>query len=183
MTHMWWLVFSLLLAVGGALLVISRRWEAEAGMPGGRVVSVDIERDGRPAPPMVDEALGLSGRPDLLVETRQGRIPVEVKSGKAPAAPHLSHVLQLAAYCRLAEVTYGVRPRSGILQYADRGYSLPYTRALDRNLRLKIGRIRSWADRLPGRSHDEAARCAACGYASICDERLAAPRGGEGGWL
>jgi len=169
---MWWLAFAVLLSVGAALLLISRRWERGAGVPGGRIVSVDLERHAHPAPPMVDETLGLSGRPDMLVETRNGWIPVELKSGKAPAAPHLSHVLQLAACCRLTEATYGHRPRSGIVQYADRGYSLPYTRALERSLRSRIGRIRSWGDRLPGRSHDEAARCAACGYASICDERL-----------
>ena len=180
---MWWLAFFVLLVVGGTLVAVSRRWDTQVGILGGRVVSVDLARDGRAALPMVDDLLGLSGRPDLLLETRRGLVPVEIKSGKAPAAPHLSHVLQLAAYCRLAEATHGRRPRSGILQYADRGYSLPYTRALERSLLLMIGRIRAEAGRLPGRSHDEAARCASCGYASACDQRLAAPRGGEGGWL
>jgi CRISPR-associated exonuclease Cas4 len=180
---MWWLAFFPLLIVGGALVVMSRRWESEAGVLGGHVVSVDLERDGRAAPPMVDEALGISGRPDLVLETRRGWIPVEIKSGKAPATPYLSHFLQLAAYCRLAEVTYGRRPRNGILHYADRGFSLPYTRALERTLLLVIGRIRVQSHRLPGRSHDETTRCAACGYSSVCDQRLAAPRGGEGGWL
>jgi CRISPR-associated exonuclease Cas4 len=180
---MWWLAFFLLLAVGGTLVMISRRWEAETGMASSRVISVDLTRDGQPAPSMVDEALGLTGRPDLLLEARNVRVPVEIKSGKAPAAPYLSHVLQLAAYCRLAEVTYGRRPDHGILQYADRGYSLPYTRALERRLLLKIGRIRAQAGRLPDRSHEEAARCGACGYASVCDQRLDAPRAGEGGWL
>lgn len=180
---MWWLAFFLLLIVGGALMVVSRRWEAETGIADGRVVSIDLERDGRSAPPMVDKALSLSGRPDLVLETRRGWVPVEIKSGRAPATPHLSHVLQLAAYCRLAEVTYGRRPRNGILQYADRGYSLPYAHALEAKLLRMIERIRAQADRLPARSHDEPARCAACGYASACDQRLAAPRGGEGGWL
>jgi CRISPR-associated exonuclease Cas4 len=180
---MWWLATFLLVIVGGMLVATSRRWQAEAGMPGGRVVSVDLERDGRAAPPMIDERLGLSGRPDLLLETRGGWVPVEIKSGQAPATPYLSHVLQLAAYCRLAEVTYGRRPLYGIVQYADRGYSLPYTRALEANLLRGVERIRAEADRLPGRSHSEVARCAACGYSSACDQRLASPQGGEGSWL
>jgi CRISPR-associated exonuclease Cas4 len=183
MIGMWWLVSLCLLIAGGALVVISHRWEVEAGIPGGRVVSVDLERDGRAAPPMMDEALSLTGRPDLVLETRKGWIPVEIKSSKAPAMPYLSHVLQVAAYCRLAEVTYGRRPARGILQYADRGYALPYTRALERSLLLRIGWIRAQAGRLPDRSHQEAARCSACGYSSVCDQRLAAPRGGEVGWL
>jgi CRISPR-associated exonuclease Cas4 len=132
---------------------------------------------------MVDDALGLSGCADLLLETRGGWVPVEIKSGTAPATPYLSHVLQLAAYCRLAEVTYGRRPRNGILQYSDRGYSLPYTRGVEKHLLGKIEEIRAQADRLPGRSHEEAARCAACGFASACDQSLAAPRGGKVGWL
>ena len=180
---MWWLAFFLLLTVGGVLVTMSRRWEIETGVAGSRVISVDLERNGHPAPSMVDETLGLSGRPDLLLETRKGWAPMEVKSGKAPATPYLSHVLQLVAYCRLAEVTYGRRPRNGILQYADRGYSLPYTRALERNLLLKIGQIRAQAGRLPDRSHQEAARCSTCGYSAVCDQRLTASRGGETGWL
>jgi CRISPR-associated exonuclease Cas4 len=183
MISVWWLAFLLLLIAGGALVVISRRWEVEVGIPGGRVVSVDLERYGRAAPPMIDETLGLSGRPDLVLEMREGWIPVEIKSGKAPAMPHLSHVLQVAAYCRLAEVTCGRRPGRGVLQYADHGYSLPYTRALETRLRRTIERIRAQGDRLPIRSHEEAARCAACGYSSVCDQCLVAPRGGEGGWL
>ena len=186
LTNMWWLAFFLLLTMGAALLVISGRWRREAGIlgvPGSRIVSLDLARDGRPAATMVDKALGLTGRPDLLLETPGGQIPVEIKSGRAPAAPHLSHVLQLAAYCRLTEVTSGRRPHSGILQYADRGYSLPYTQALERDLLLKIGRIRARAGSLPDRSHDDVARCAGCGYASICDQRLSAARVGEGGWL
>jgi len=180
---MWWLAFFLLLTVGGVLVVMSRRWEAEAGILGGRVVSVDLERDGRAAQPMTDEALGLSGRPDLVLETRHGWIPVEVKSGKAPATPYLSHALQLVAYCRLAEVTYGRRPTHGILSYADRSYSLPYTRPLEREMLRMIGRIQVQGIQLPDRSHHEPARCAACGYTSACDQRLASRRGGEDGWL
>jgi CRISPR-associated exonuclease Cas4 len=180
---MWWPAFFLLLILGGALVALSRRWQAEAGIPGGRLISVDLERRGHSSPPLSDEHLGLTGRPDLLLETRRGWVPVEIKSGPAPARPHASHVLQLAAYCRLVEVAYGRRPPHGILQYADRGYSLAYTRGLEANLVGKIDRIRARADVLPDRSHSEPARCAGCGFQSICDQRLAARQGGEDGWL
>jgi CRISPR-associated exonuclease Cas4 len=174
---MWWLAFFLLLAAGGVLVVISRRWEAEAGIPGGRVVSVDLAGDGRPADPMTDEALGLRGRPDLVLEAGGRWTPVEIKSAQAPPMPYLSHILQLAAYCRLVEVTYGHRPSHGILHYADRTYSLPYTRPLEREMLRMIGRIQAQAGGLPDRSHQEGGRCAACGYAAICDQRLAARQG------
>lgn len=180
---MWWPAFFLFLILGGALVALSRRWQAEAGIPGGRLISVDLERRGRISPPLTDDCLGLTGRPDLLLETRGGWVPVEIKSGPAPARPYASHVLQLAAYCRLVEASHGRRPPYGILKYADRGYSFPYTRGLETNVMRAIERIRSRADELPDRSHAEAARCAGCGYQSACDQRLAARPGGEGGWL
>ncbi len=180
---MWWPVFILFLVLGWALLALSRRWQAEAGIPGGRLISVDLERHGHVSPALTDERLGLTGRPDLLLETRRGWVPVEIKSGPAPARPYASHVLQLAAYCRLVEASNGRRPPYGILQYADRGYSLPYTRGLEQSVVRMTERILARADELPDRSHDEAARCAGCGYQSTCDQRLAAHQGGKGGWL
>ncbi len=180
---MWWPVFFLLLILGGAMVALANRWQAEAGIPGGRLISVDLERHGHSTPPLNDESLGLTGRPDLLLETRRGWVPVEIKSGPAPAAPYASHVLQLAAYCRLVEATYGRRPPHGILQYADRGYTFAYTRRLETNVARTVERIRAWADKLPDRSHAEVARCAGCGYQAACDQRLAARQGREGGWL
>lgn len=180
---MWWPVFFLLLILGGALVALSHRWQAQAGIPGGRLISVDLERHGHSSPPLNDESLGLTGRPDLLLDTRRGWIPVEIKSGRAPATPHASHVLQLAAYCRLVEVAYGKRPPHGILQYADRGYTFAYTRGLETDVARTIERIRSTIDRLPDRSHAEPARCAGCGYQAVCDRQLAARQTGEGGWL
>ena len=180
---MWWLAFFFLLILGGALVAVSRRWEAQAGIPGGRLISVDLERRGRASPTLVDEGLGLTGRPDLLLGTRRGCVPVEIKSGPAPARPYASHVLQLAAYCRLVEASYGRRPPYGVLQYADRGYALPYTRALETNLRRMIDRICTQTGALPDRSHAEANRCMACGYQSACDQRLVTRPGGGGGWV
>ena len=180
---MWWLAFAVLLLIGAALLAVALRWEADAGIPGGRVVSIDLEHNGQPAPAMVEERLGLSGRPDALLELRGEHIPVEIKSGKAPAAPHRSHVLQLAAYCLLTEATYDRRPRRGILRYSDRTYSLPYTRSLERELLRVLGHMHALAGRLPDRSHEDPARCAACGYTSACDQRLAAREDEGGAWL
>ena len=180
---MWWPALFLFLILGWALVALSHRWQAEAGIPGGRLISVDLERHGHVSPALTDERLGLTGRPDLLLETRRGWVPVEIKSGPAPARPYASHVLQLAAYCRLVEASYGRRPPQGILQYADRGYSLPYTRRLETSVLRMIERIRSQADELPDRSHADTARCAGCGYQAVCDQRLAVRQGGEGGWL
>jgi CRISPR-associated exonuclease Cas4 len=166
-----WLFF-LLLILGGGLVRLSRRWSADAGVPGGRIVSVDLERHGRAASVLVDPELNLTGKPDLLMETRRGWVPVEIKSGPASARPHASHVLQLMAYCRLVQAAYGRRPPHGILQYADRGYQLPYTRRVEACLQQRIDRIRARAQELPNRSHNEPARCGACGFRLACNQRL-----------
>ena len=166
-----WLFF-LLLILGGGLLWFSRRWSADAGMPRGRLISVDLERRGRAAPVLVDPQLNLTGKPDLLLETRRGWVPVEIKSGPAPARPHVSHALQLTAYCRLVQAAHRRRPPYGILQYADRGYQLPYTRRMESRLLQLIDLIEAQAQELPDRSHNEPARCAGCGYRSTCDQRL-----------
>jgi len=166
-----WLFF-LLLVLGGGLVWLSRRWSADAGVPGGRLVSVDLERHGRAASVLVDPELNLTGKPDLLMETRRGWVPVEIKSGPAPARPHASHVLQLMAYCRLVQAAHNRRPPHGILQYADQGYQLPYTPRMETRLQQLIDRIRAQTQGLPDRSHSEPRRCAACGYRSACDQGL-----------
>lgn len=172
--------FFLLLLAGAALLWLSHRWAAQAGLPRGRLITVDLERQGRPAPALVDPELELTGRPDALLETRRGRVPVEIKSGAAPDEPHASHVLQLMAYCRLVQAAYGRRPPYGVLAYADRAFKVPYSRRAEAALRRAVRSMHALGADLPDRSHRDPARCAACGFVAMCDQRLAPA---EGGWL
>ena len=57
------------------------------------------------AEPLYASGANLAGKPDYLVRRWRYVLPVEVKSGPAPAEPYRSHVLQLAAYCLLVEET------------------------------------------------------------------------------
>src|SRR3989304_1220802 len=120
----------LLLALGALFLWFGRRQAGRLGLPAGRVVAIDTSGFTRPERPLYDRDLDLLGRPDYLVETPNGPVPVEVKAGSAPSAPYESHVLQLAAYCRLAEVSRGKRPAHGILKYGDRTFAVDYTLGL-----------------------------------------------------
>ena len=100
-------------------------------------------------------------------------IPVEVKSGPAPAKPWAGQVLQLAAYCLLVEVNYAVRPPYGILQYQDRAFAIEYSAELEDDLLDLLDDMRATAgdaDVLP--SHDQPRRCARCGVRDACDYRL-----------
>ena len=158
----------------GVLLILSgRRQLKRLGFPDGRLISLDTSQLMPVTEPLYDPDSGLTGRPDYLVQRGRSLIPVEVKSGRTPKKPHRSHVLQLAAYCRLIETTMGKRPPYGILKYADSTYKLQYTNALQQDLLTTLGAVRNAQDSSPRRSHNSPGRCRACGHLSSCDQSFA----------
>ena len=151
----------------------SARQRRSAGLPGGRVIYSDTRAWGKVEKPLYDNALGLTGKPDYLVEQNGRLIPVEVKSGRAPEAPYDSHIYQVAAYCLLVERTMGSRPPYGIIHYADRDFAVDYTHDLENALLDILAEIRRDERRDEvNRSHDNPARCAKCGFRNVCEEKL-----------
>jgi CRISPR-associated exonuclease Cas4 len=164
------------LLVGWLALRAAGRARRSAGLPAGRIVYADTG-DWRPLDkPLFSAEYGLTGKPDYLVQTRSGLIPVEVKSNAAPPRPYPSHVLQLAAYCLLVEATAGQVPPRGLIKYADATVEIDYTPALRTELLALLEAMRFHrASRAPGgvpRSHDEPRRCAGCGYRPVCGQAL-----------
>ncbi len=166
-------LFFALLALGLLLLWASRRQRARTGLPEGRVIFFDTEDLARTEQALYDPATDLVGRPDYVVRRSEGLIPVEVKSGRTPRAPYDSHILQLAAYCLLAEAVYGERPPYGVIKYPKRSFAIDYDSALETGLREVIAELRAQEEGEPDRSHESFARCRACGYRHVCDQRLA----------
>ena len=163
-----------LLALGLLLLWLARQARARSGLPQGRVIYSDTGGWGRPERSLFSRHHALTGKPDYLLAHGDDVIPVEVKSGHAPAQPYPSHILQLAAYCLLVEEHHRQRPPYGIIKYADRTFEVDYTPQLEGELLATLDRMRAdLADGDALRSHDEPHRCRACGYRSRCDERLA----------
>ncbi len=163
-----------LLLIAAAFFWISSRQRKAAGLPGGRVIYTDTRGWGKPEQPLFHASLGLTGKPDYLVEQNGQIIPVEVKSGHAPDAPYDSHIFQLASYCLLVEKTYGKRPPYGIIHYRDRDFAVDYTEELESkllDLLVEMKRDEHKTD-VP-RSHDQASRCVRCGYRKVCDQKLA----------
>jgi CRISPR-associated exonuclease Cas4 len=164
-----------------ALLVLAALffWQSDrqrkaAGLPGGRVIYTDTRNWGRVERPLFHQPLGLTGKPDYLVHQNGQIIPVEVKSGRAPDAPYDSHIFQLASYCLLVEKTYGKRPPYGIIHYSDRNFAIDYTSELESKLLEILAEMKRDHRRsnVP-RSHEQASRCARCGFRKVCDQRLA----------
>jgi CRISPR-associated exonuclease Cas4 len=163
----------LLLIFALALFFIAGRQRRRAGLPGGRVIYSDTGGWSRAEKPFYDADLGLTGKPDYLVEQNGRIIPVEVKSGRAPQAPYDSHIFQLAVYCLLVHHSTGKRPPHGILHYPGRDFAVDYTPELENALLDLIADMRVDENRAEvPRSHEEANRCRGCGFHQVCDQRL-----------
>ena len=158
------------------LLWQSSRAQKTAGLPGGRVIYTDTRAWGNKVEtPLYDGILGLTGKPDYLVEKNGRIIPVEVKSGRAPRgnAPYDSHIYQLAAYCVLVEKSMHTRPPYGIIHYENQTFAIDYTPALESALLDILAEMRRDERRAEiARSHDSQARCAHCGFRNTCDQKL-----------
>lgn len=168
------LVVLAIAALVGGWLALRRatRTRYRAGLPAGRVVYADTGDWWPPETALFSARYGLTGKPDYVVETRAGFVPVEVKARRAPPQPYPSHVLQLAAYCLLIEDRDGQAPPYGLLKYADAVFEIDYTPALRRELLALLEAMRASRTRDVPRSHAEAGRCAACGYRPVCDQSL-----------
>jgi CRISPR-associated exonuclease Cas4 len=163
----------LLFAIALVLFIISSRQKHQAGIPEGRIIYADTNSWGKLEKPLYDPDLGLTGKPDYLVEKDNQIIPVEVKSGRHPQAPYDSHIYQLAAYCLLVEHEYGKHPKYGILHYSDRTLAIDFTQSLEETIKDTIQEMQERSTRAQvNRSHEDPKRCLHCGYRSICDQSL-----------
>lgn len=178
---------ALLLLVALAARLAAARATKRAGLPRGGVVYSDTgfavgkvagtvtdERGVRQEKALVSRRHGLTGRPDYLIETPEGIVPVEAKSTRSPGArPYDSHVFQLAAYCLLVEEALGARVPYGVLRYRDAEVSVEYTPELKEELLALLEEMRAAREAEEvHRSHDDPRRCARCGVRDFCDEAL-----------
>ncbi|GAB4419575.1 MAG: CRISPR-associated protein Cas4 [Anaerolineales bacterium] len=168
------LIALLLFLIALVLFWQSSRQQRQAGLPGGRVIYTDTDGWGKVELPLYSRVLNLTGKPDYLVRQGKHIIPVEVKSGRAPKSPYDAHIFQLASYCMLVEKTYGKRPPYGIIHYPDRDFAIDFTPELEAALTdILVEMQRDEIKDSVNRSHEQAARCARCGFRNLCDQRLA----------
>lgn len=156
-----------------ALWLWARRSRWRSGLPPGKLVYSDTGIQHQLEQPLYSRRYQLTGRPDYLMEESGHIIPVEVKSSLSPESPYLSRQLQLAAYCPLVEDIYGQAPHYGVLRYRDRTRIINYTPE-QREILLTIVRSmrQDYGSRRVSRSHENPARCRACGFHSRCRETL-----------
>ena len=152
----------------------ANRGIARSGIPEGRVASQDADRRRELHRPLVSLRYGLTGKPDYMVETAEGLVPVEVKSRNSlSSGPYASDSAQLTAYCVLVEDAIGVTPPYGVIQYADRPWRIQYAPQAREQL-LQVIEEMHGVRGSPSvhRSHTQPGRCRACGFRGVCEERI-----------
>ena len=167
-----------LLLLSGLLLYLALRLRRRAarnqrmsGLPEGKLVYADTGRWSAVAKPYFSKRYRLTGKPDYLVKTDDGLVPVEVKRSAAPPGGRAydSHVMQLAAYCLLIEEVDGETPPHGFIRYADATVQIDWTEDLRDLLLDTLEEMRDDLGRRDvARSHNDPARCAACGVRHGC---------------
>lgn len=160
------------LLLAALLLFWGLRLRRKTGLPWAPVVAQDT--DGYTLDkPLFARRIGLTGRPDYLLDLRGRTIPVEVKPSRRAARPYESDLIQLAAYCLLVEETSGEAPPYGLLRYAEQTFRLDYTSQVRDELLTLLDEMRA-ALQSPAstRSHDDPRRCLGCGFFDQCDEAI-----------
>jgi CRISPR-associated exonuclease Cas4 len=163
----------LLVAIALALLFLAARLRTRASLPAGDLIYSDTGAWRRNDRVLFSKRYALSGKPDYLINATGAVIPIEVKSGPAPAQPREGHVLQLAAYCLLVEDQLGATVSKGLIRYDDRHFVIAFDDTLRRRLFAALDDMRGCFDRDgAARNHTDPRRCTRCGVRESCDERL-----------
>ena len=172
------LVLATTLAVLAVVLfALNRHVRTRIGIPAGEIFYQDLGGQPFQAEVLRSSFWGISGKPDCLIRTTEGVVPVEFKrSKKAPAGGGIypNHAIQNLAYCALVEDQMHVRVPYGLVIYAGRQVRrVEYNDANKRWLAEVIAEVR-YAAGLPSvrRNHRLAGRCSGCGLRASCLERL-----------
>jgi CRISPR-associated exonuclease Cas4 len=162
-----------LLGASVLLLALSARLGRRHGLPAGKVVYSDTGAEQVPSRALYSRRYGLAGKPDYLLATEGGLVPVELKPERTDPEPVESHLLQVLAYCLLVEETEGRPPPYGLLRYRDDTFKVDYNAETRLYIEGVIEDMREARKQTEvHRSHEQPPRCRGCGYREICEESL-----------
>ena len=169
---------AILVAGAAALLVLGilserdyRRDQAKGRLVPGKLVASDLSGHGEL---LHDPEWDLHGRPDYVLETKSGFVPVEVKASRTPEHPHPNHRLQLACYLRLIEAKTGKAPEYGLLNYPDGVFRVAWDEPQKAELKATLDRIaQARAAGQADRDHGHVGRCLGCARRDACGQKLA----------
>ena len=166
-----------LTTIAVVLFLLAAQSRKRIGIPAGALVYQDLPGQPFDGKSLRSHALGISGKPDCLIRTVAGIVPVELKYASRPPGRgevYPSHMIQALAYCALVEDQIKVPAPYALVIYAgQRVRRVEFTQQrrrwlLDTIRQLELARERQLANR----NHDHPARCARCGVRSRCDQAL-----------
>jgi CRISPR-associated exonuclease Cas4 len=159
------------------LFLLAARLRKKTGIPAGEVFYQDLPGQPFFGKPLRSNALGISGKPDCLVQTVDGVVPVELKNSNRPparGAVYANHLIQALAYCALVEDQMKVRVPYALVIYAGQQVrKVMFTEErrqwlLETIHEVEVARARLAADR----NHEHRGRCVGCGVRAKCDQAL-----------
>ena len=124
---------------------------------------------------LIDQSIGLRGRPDQIVVVDGEFIPVEQKTGRIPKRPHMSHKMQLLAYLHLVEISTKRNTPYGILRYGNEDiHQIYWDEETKEDLFSAIQEIqRLMVEGGAKRNHNRKGKCQNCSRKYACSESLA----------
>lgn len=136
-------------------------------LPEGRIVYQDADGTGAP---LVATSYPLSGKPDYVILSPDGApIPVELKLSMESEEAQRHHVLQLAAYFVILEDLYERPPVYGVLRYANKDFTIPYTDVLKRKVIRRLAEMERCDEQHPPLLTQQLpSKCHACPFEPIC---------------
>lgn len=116
------LAATLALLIGIVLLHSSQHWRQRLGLPNGEVFYQDHHGQPMAAVALRSRVYNVRGKPDCLIRTADGIIPVELKKSARPPSRggvYPNHLIQVLAYIVLVREHYGESVPYGLVVYGD----------------------------------------------------------------
>lgn len=123
----------------------------------------------KPEKALFSSKYGLIGKPDFILHTKDGLLPLEIKHSKKPSKPYFSHIMQLISYCLLIEEEKGTKPKYGFLQYkGGKPFVVPYTENMKSFLIKTMQEMRGYIDSEESPEPIKRYKCEKCSYKRDC---------------
>jgi CRISPR-associated exonuclease Cas4 len=171
------LMAATLIVLALMLFLLSARSRRKTGIPSGEVFYQDLAGQPFEGKTLRSSRLGISGKPDCLIRTSDGVIPVELKNSSRPPARggiYPNHMIQNLAYCALVEDQLKVKVPYGLVVYAGQQVRRVEFNEVNRNWLLEtIAQVeKARLGNRANRNHEHKGRCVGCGVRSQCDQPL-----------
>ena len=123
----------------------------------------------KPEKALFSPKYGLVGKPDFILHTKDGLLPLEIKHSNRPNQPYFSHIMQLISYCLLIEEVKGTKPKYGFIQYkGGQPFAIPHTENMKSFLIKTMQEMKDYANSGEGPKPIRKYKCEKCRYKEDC---------------